>query len=302
MSTKSKPDWLRVGLPSGEKYQRLKQLVDHLRLNTVCEEARCPNVDECWGGGTLTLMLMGDTCTRGCRFCDVKSGRPEGEPDPQEPQKVAWAIDQLDLTYVVLTSVDRDDLEDGGADHFASTVEEIKKRDEEVVVEVLIPDFQGDRDAIGRIVESGPEVIAHNVETTRSLTPRVRDPRAGYDQSLGVLRLVKEMDPSRFTKSSVMIGLGETKEEVVETMRDLRAEGVDVLTVGQYLRPSKKHLEVEEYVPPETFDEYERIAKEMGFLYVASGPLVRSSYKAGEYFMENAVREGRKPTKLATAS
>ena len=291
MLAERKPDWLRVHPPGGESYARLKSLLRGLDLHTVCEEAHCPNVWECWGGGTATVMLMGDVCTRGCRFCAVKSGNPRGLLDAEEPRKVAEALTDLDLTYVVLTSVDRDDLPDGGASHFARTIRAIKDRDPAILVEALIPDFRGDLDAVRTVVEARPDVLDHNLETVRRLQAVARDPRATYEQSLAVLRGAKAMRPALFTKSSLMLGLGETREEVLEAMRDLRANGVDLLTLGQYLRPSGWHLPVREYVPPEAFDELRETGKALGFAYVAAGPLVRSSYRAGELFLENVLRE-----------
>ena len=295
LSVQSKPDWLKVRAPGGDNYAHLKSLFRSLDLHTVCEEAHCPNVAECWGGGTATIMLMGDTCTRGCRFCAVTSGNPHGVLDVEEPQKVAMALAEMDLTYVVLTSVDRDDLPDGGAGHFAETVRAIKTRRPDMLVEALIPDFQGDVAAVRTVVESGVDVLDHNVETVERLQGTVRDSRANYAQSLLVLREAKRMRPSLFTKSSIMLGLGETRGEVVVTMRDLRANDVDILTLGQYLRPSGWHLRVEEYVPPETFDVLRADGEAMGFAYVAAGPLVRSSYRAGEFFLEKVIREGRQP-------
>ena len=286
-----KPDWVRVRYPSGDNYERIKGLLRNHNLHTVCEEAHCPNVAECWGGGTATFMLMGDTCTRGCRFCMVKSGNPHGTLDDFEPLKVADAIADLGLRYVVITSVDRDDLPDGGAGHFASTIRAIKSRDPNIITEVLIPDFQGNVDDIKKVVDAGPEVIAHNIETTRQLTPLVRDRRATYDQSLKVLKSIKDLNPSSYTKSSIMLGLGELEPDLIATMRDLRAVDVNILTLGQYLRPSKGHLPVSEYVSPEKFDHYKRLAEDSGFLYVASGPFVRSSYRAGEFFVEALVRK-----------
>ena len=299
MLQERKPDWLRVHPPAGENYVHLKGLLRSLDLHTVCEEAHCPNVWECWGGGTATIMLMGDTCTRGCRFCAVASGNPHGVLDLDEPRKVAIALSELDLTYVVLTSVDRDDLPDGGASHFARTVSEIKARSPDMIVEALIPDFQGDLDAVRTVVDAGVDVLDHNVETVERLQARVRDRRANYRQSLAVLEGAKGMREGVFTKSSIMLGLGETEDEVIQTMRDLRAAGVDILTVGQYLRPSTWHLAVEEYVPPTTFDRYREIGESMGFLYVASGPLVRSSYRAGEFFLEKVIHARRKRIRKA---
>ena len=286
-----KPDWVRVRAPSGESYDKIKGLLRNHNLHTVCEEAHCPNVAECWGGGTATFMLMGDTCTRGCRFCMVKSGNPHGTLDAFEPVKVADAIADLGLRYVVITSVDRDDLPDGGAEHFASTIRAIKKRDPNVITEVLIPDFQGNVDDVKKIVDAEPEVIAHNIETTKPLTPLVRDPRATYEQSLHVLKSIKGLNPAIYTKSSIMMGLGEIEADVITAMKDLRAVDVSILTLGQYLRPSKSHIPVSEYVSPDKFDHYKHLAEELGFLYVASGPFVRSSYRAGEFFVEALIRK-----------
>jgi lipoic acid synthetase len=294
----AKPEWLTVLPPSagadgGDNYRRLKGLFAELKLHTVCEEAHCPNVAECWGSGTATLMLMGDVCSRACRFCMVTPGRPAGSPpDPLEPENVALTLSKMGLTYVVLTSVDRDDLPDGGAEHFARTIRATKEMNPGILVEVLIPDFQNDVDSIRTVVESRPDVIAHNIETTLFLSDSVRDPRAGYWQSLSVLRSVKKLDGSMFTKSSIMLGLGEKEDEVRLAMMHLRDAGVDFLTVGQYLRPSARHLRVEEYVSPETFDKYRRIGEqEYGFKYVASGPLVRSSYRAGELFIGSLLKK-----------
>jgi len=277
-------------MPSGENYKRLKILSQDLGLHTVCEEAHCPNIGECWGGGTATFMLLGDTCTRGCRFCAVKSGNPNLLVDNLEPVKIAIALKQMGLSYVVLTSVDRDDLSDGGAGHFAQTITETKRRNPELLIEVLTPDFRGDLDAVRKIVAAHPDVFAHNVETVERLQRKARDIRASYAQSLAVLEAVKRMDRSIYTKSSLMLGLGETDEEVVKSMEDLRKIGVDVLAIGQYLRPSNWHLEVERYVPPSKFEEFRVIGESMGFRYVASGPLVRTSYRAGEYFLESMIR------------
>ncbi len=289
-----KPDWLRVKPPSGESYAHLKSLFRSLDLHTVCEEAHCPNVWECWGGGTATIMLMGDACTRGCRFCAVTSGNPHGLLDLDEPRKVAIALAEMDLSYVVLTSVDRDDLADGGAGHFAKTIREIKARRPDMIVEALIPDFQGDMEAVRAVVDAGVDVLDHNVETVERLQAVVRDRRATFAQSLAVLRGAKDARRDLYTKSSIMLGLGETREEVLRTMRDLRAADVDIVTLGQYLRPSDWHLPVQEYVSPETFDALREAGEALGFLYVAAGPLVRSSYRAGEFFMEKVIRDGRR--------
>lgn len=288
-----KPEWLRVKYPRGENYEKIKAILRSHSLHTVCEEAHCPNMGECWGGGTATFMLMGDTCTRGCRFCMVKSGNPHGQLDIFEPIKVAKTISDLGLRYVVITSVDRDDLPDGGANHFAQTIKAIKQHDSNVITEVLIPDFEGNLDDVKKVVDAGPEVVAHNVETTEPLTPRVRDPRATYKQSLRVLEGIKELNPAVYSKTSIMLGLNETESDLVKTMRDLREVNVDILTLGQYLRPSKGHLPVAEYVAPEKFGYYKGLAEDLGFLYVASGPFVRSSYRAGEFFVEALIRKKR---------
>lgn len=278
------PEWIRVRAPSGEKYVHLKGLVHGLALHTVCEEALCPNIGECWGAGTATIMILGDTCTRACRFCAVKTGNPRGVVDLGEPERVADAIAELKLNYVVITSVDRDDLPDGGAGIFAETVRQTRVKSPRTVVEVLTPDFRGARASVQKVVEAQPDVFGQNIETVRRLTHVVRDRRAGYDQTLAVLRMVKEIDPTRKTKSSLLLGLGETPDEVLETMRDLRAANVDLLAIGQYLQPThlKRHIPLAEYVKPEQFARYKEEGMRLGFQYVASGPLVRSSYKAWE--------------------
>jgi lipoyl synthase len=285
-----KPVWLRVRVPSGENYTKVKQSLRSLELHTVCEEARCPNISECWGTGTATIMIMGDICTRGCRFCAVNRGKPVVLLDAGEPERVAKAIKEWGLRYVVITSVCRDDLEDGGAEHIAKTIKSIKLLCHRIIVESLIPDFRGDEDSIKKVVESKPEVISHNIETVTRLTPKVRDARASYEQSLLVLKKIKDMNSLIYTKSSIMLGLGETEEEIIQTMRDLRSVGVNILTMGQYLQPTPKHLPVVQYVTPEKFNWFRKIAERMGFVYVASGPLVRSSYRAGEFFVENVIR------------
>ncbi len=297
-----KPNWLKVRAPSGENYGRIKDLLGELKLATVCQEAKCPNMGECWSGGTATIMLMGEVCTRGCRFCNVKTGNPKGVIDDFEPEKVAYSISQMKLEYVVLTSVDRDDLPDQGSNHFARTVSTIKKLDSHVIVEILTPDFRSDADCVRIVTESKPDVFAHNLETVERLTPSVRDPRATYRQTLRVLEMVKEIDPTRFTKSSLMLGLGETDEEIVQALKDLRSVGCDVVTFGQYLQPTQRHLKVIEYITPEKFAEWQKIAEGMGFLYVASGPLVRSSYRAGEFFMKGVVERRRQAAKLTPAT
>ncbi len=291
-----KPGWLRVAVPGGERYQKVRETLSGLRLHTVCQEAHCPNVAECWGGGTATVMLMGDVCTRGCRFCHVKTAANPPPLDPDEPRHLAEAIAELGLDYIVVTSVDRDDLPDGGAGHFADAIVRLK-RIPRLLVEVLTPDFRGDAEAVRTVGRAAPDVFANNVETVRRLTPAVRDAKAGYDQTLDVLARMRREFPKVVTKSSIMVGLGETEAEVVETMRDLRAVGVDILTLGQYLRPSAWHLPVVEFVTPEAFAAYEARGRELGFRYVASGPLVRSSYRAGELFLKGVIegRAGRAP-------
>ncbi|XP_067929055.1 lipoyl synthase, mitochondrial-like isoform X2 [Watersipora subatra] len=292
------PPWLKMKIPTGKEYNKIKQSVRSSGLATVCEEAKCPNIGECWGGdgevATATIMVMGDTCTRGCRFCSVKTSRAPPPLDPDEPKNTAEAIAKWGVGYVVLTSVDRDDLEDGGAAHFAATVREVKKRNEAILIECLTPDFAGNMASVERIINSGLDVYAHNVETVENLQRFVRDPRANYKQSLSVLSHIKKYNPSLITKTSIMLGLGETDEEVRQTMKDLRENKVDCLTLGQYMQPTKRHLKVREYVTPEKFDYWRSVGDAMGFLYTASGPLVRSSYKAGEFYMKNLVNSQKK--------
>ena len=289
--TQPKPEWLKVRPPSGDNYKRLKVLSGELGLHTVCEEAHCPNIGECWGGGTATFMLLGDMCTRGCRFCAVKSGNPNMVVDEFEPLKIAAALREMGLSYVVLTSVDRDDLPDGGAAHFARTIVETKKLNPDTLIEVLTPDFAGNLESIEEIVRAHPDVFAHNIETVERLQARARDRRANYNQSLHVLKSIKDLDPSIYTKSSLMLGLGEKDEEVIQTMKDLRSIDIDILAIGQYLRPSSWHLEVEEFVHPSKFEKFKEIGESLGFKFVAAGPLVRTSYRAGEFFMENLIRK-----------
>ncbi len=286
-----KPEWLKIRPPTTEKFAHIKGLLKGKNLHTVCTEAHCPNITECWSGGTATFMLMGDTCTRACRFCMVKSGNPQKKLDKDEPQKLMEAIADMKLNYIVLTCVTRDDLPDGGASHFSDCIKALKKAHPALLIEVLISDLNGNMDALKVIVESGPEVIAHNVETIERLQKAIRDPRANYQKSLGVLENVKKLEPKIYTKSSLMLGLGESEEEVIQAMKDLLAIGVSVVTFGQYLRPSPFHVPVTEYVPPAQFKKYEILAKELGFLYCAAGPFVRSSYKAGELFMKNVLRK-----------
>ena len=285
----SKPSWLKVRAPGGERYTWIKHKAREMGLHTVCEEAQCPNIGECWGGGTATFMVMSDICTRGCRFCAVNTKRIGPPLDTGEPTKLANTIAAMGLDYVVVTSVNRDDLPDQGAGHFASCIQEIRAKSPETMIEVLIPDFQGRPELIQQVVEASPNVIAHNIETIERLTPSVRDPRAGYRQSLSVLNNLKQKDPHGYTKSSIMVGLGETEEEVITAMADLRAVGTDFLTLGQYLKPGTKHLKVKDYIEPEQFDRYREVGEGLGFRYVASGPLVRSSYKAGEFFIRQHI-------------
>ncbi|MBT3583624.1 MAG: lipoyl synthase [Halobacteriovoraceae bacterium] len=290
----SRPDWLKVKIPHGAKYLQLRQLLKEQNLVTVCQEALCPNIQECWDGGTATFMLMGDTCTRACRFCSVKTGNPMGVLDREEPQKIGYAISQMKLSYVVLTSVDRDDLDDFGADHFATTIEMIKKNKPEMLVECLTPDFEAIPQLVQRVLDAKPDVFAHNIETVERLSPTVRDRRAKYRQSLETLALAKVFNPEQITKTSIMLGLGETKQEIKQSLLDLREVSCDVVTFGQYLAPTdqhKKYLPVVEYIHPDIFKSYQKMAEDLGFLYVASGPLVRSSYKAGEYFIASVIKE-----------
>jgi lipoic acid synthetase len=275
----AKPPWLHVPLSHGPHFKGLKRLVRDQQLHTICEEAACPNIGECWGEfRTASFLLLGDTCTRNCGFCDVITGRP-GEVDWTEPLRLAEAVARLDLRHVVITSVTRDDLQDGGAAIFAMAIRALKQRDPALGVEVLIPDFQGNWDALGTVMQAGPDILNHNLETVPRLYQRVR-PKAVYGQSLELLRRAKLLAERTPTKSGLMLGLGETREELVDVLRDLRANAVDVVTLGQYMRPSMRHLPVERYVPPTEFDELKAIARSMGFRHVESGPLVRSSYHA----------------------
>ncbi|MEO8799478.1 MAG: lipoyl synthase [Polyangiaceae bacterium] len=303
-----KPPWLKVRAPGGAQYTHLKTTLRELDLHTVCEEARCPNVGECWAEGTATVMLLGDVCTRGCRFCAVTTGNPRGAVDVREPEHVARAIAKLGLQYVVLTMVDRDDVLDGGAAHVARTVSRLKELRPDLLVETLLGDFGGHMDYVDVTVDSKPDVWAHNIEVVRRLQRTIRDVRCSYERSLDVLKRIKARDATRMTKSSIMVGIGETDDEVLETMQDLRSAGVDIVTLGQYLRPTPKHASVDRFVEPSQFDAYAKAGKEMGFAYVASAPLVRSSYKAAEVFVRGILRpndeEGAKAllaTRLAHA-
>jgi lipoyl synthase len=287
-----KPAWLKVRAPGGESYTHLKETFRKLDLHTVCEEARCPNVGECWTEGTATVMLLGDVCTRGCRFCAVTSGDPRGAVDVREPEHVARAIAGLGLQYVVLTMVDRDDLLDGGAAHVARTVSRLRELRPDILVETLLGDFGGHLDYVDTTVDAKPHVWAHNIEVVKRLQRQIRDARCSYETSLGVLRRVKQRDAVRVTKSSIMVGIGERDEEVLETMADLREAGVDIVTVGQYLRPTPKHAPVDRYVTPETFAMFDAEARKLGFAFAACGPLVRSSYKAAEVFVRSILVPG----------
>ena len=281
------PPWLRAPLAAGREFTAVRQIVREHRLSTVCEEAKCPNIGECWNAGTATIMLMGAVCTRACRFCAVDTGNPRGWLDEEEPENVARSVELMGLKYVVLTSVNRDDLADGGSAHYAAAIRAIKHRNPGTAVEALTPDFQGVMRDVQTVLDAGPDVFAQNVETVSRLTHPVRDPRAGYEQTIGVLRSAKAHRPSVLTKTSLMLGLGETDAEIHQTMVDLRGAQVDILTLGQYLRPTPNHLSVERYVTPPEFDRYRDRALALGFLECVSGPLVRSSYRAEQALARN---------------
>ena len=300
MSRARKPDWLKTRPPSGERFTKIKRTLRERNLHTVCEEANCPNMGECWSGrdgpgsgpGTATFMLMGERCSRGCNFCDVETGGMK-PLDSEEPENVADAVAEIGLDYVVLTSVDRDDLSDQGAGHFARTIRAIKGRDSNILVEALIPDFQGDPDLVRKVIKAKPDVLAHNIETIERLQWPVRDRRAGYEQSLSVLEQA-EYESNIYTKTSIMLGVGEYDHEIYQTLSDLRESDVNMVTLGQYLQPSQRHLDIASYVHPDKFETWRQVAeKELDFLYCASGPMVRSSYKAGELFMDAVLREGK---------
>ena len=280
MTKRRLPQWLKVKMPGSEGYRQIKGLLDGARLNTVCAEAHCPNIGECWDRGTATFMILGDICTRACAYCAVDTGKPVGL-DLQEPARVADAVERMGLRYAVITSVDRDDLPDGGASIFAQTIRQVRKRMPDTKVEVLIPDFQGDSDALKKVMDASPDTLNHNIETVRRVFGRVR-PKGNYDGSLELLARAKDIVPSAVTKSGMMVGLGETWDEIVETMHDLREVDCDLLTIGQYLRPSKKHVALAKWYTPAEFDELGEIGRSLGFSHVASGPLVRSSYHADE--------------------
>jgi len=276
------PDWLKVRIGGGENYAKMKSLLRNAKLHTICEEAKCPNIAECFGSGTAVFLILGDVCTRNCRYCNVKHGTPNGL-NVDEPRDVAESVRKLGLKYVVVTSVTRDDLADGGASVFYETVKLIKEMNRGCRVEVLIPDFRGDLSALRKVVDSKPDVVNHNIEVVRGLFPSIR-PQGDYDVSLRMLKNVKELDEKMKTKSGFMVGLGESYEEIIKTMRDLRKVDVDFLTIGQYLQPSRNHASIEKYYTPEEFDEFKEIALELGFKHVESGPLVRSSYHAEKVF------------------
>ena len=284
-----KPSWLRAKMPSGKGYAGTRQIVHEHRLSTVCEESMCPNIGECWNAGTATIMVLGSVCTRACRFCAVDTGNPKGWLDPEEPRNAARAVQLMGLEYVVITSVDRDDLADGGASHYAACVREIKALNPDTAVEALTPDFDGVREHVEMVVDSGLEVFAQNIETVERLTHPVRDPRAGYDKTIGVLEHAKAHRPDVLTKTSLMLGLGERDKEILATMDELRAANVDILTLGQYLRPTPNHLPVDRYVSPEEFAVYRSEGLDRGFVEVVAGPMVRSSYRAEQVLQKNNV-------------
>lgn len=280
---KRKPEWLKVKLPEGQDFKEIRDNLREKGLSTVCEEAKCPNISECWSARTATVMILGDTCTRACKFCHVKTGNPKGFLNPEEIENTSKMVALMNLRYIVITSVDRDDLADHGASHFAAVVERVHKDHPETKVEVLIPDFGVEQDRMHVLAKSNPFVIAQNIETVKRLTHPVRDPRAGYDKTLDCLEFYKKNYPHIQTKTSIMVGLGETWAEIQETLEDLRGRGVDIVTFGQYLQPSKRHLAVEKFYTPDEFIELKRMALKLGFKFVASGALVRSSYKAGDF-------------------
>lgn len=293
VSTIGKPDWLKTSLPSGAVYFDIKKDLRARRLSTVCEEAKCPNIGECWATNTATFMLLGDTCTRGCRFCHIKTDSAPPHPDPDEARNVAESCLSMKLKYVVMTMVNRDDLPDGGAAHIVRVIKHVQELNPEITIELLMGDFGGNEAALAQLFQIRMGVFAHNVETVQRLSPRVRDARASYMQSLEVLQRAKQIAPYPvFTKSAIMLGLGETYDEVVETLKDLRANGVDIVTMGQYMRPTKKHLSVKEWVRPEIFTQLGQVARDLGFLAVASAPLVRSSYKANEVYKQLSTTKG----------
>lgn len=282
-----KPDWLKVKMPAGNGYSQVKDIVHNHRLSTVCEESKCPNIGECWNHGTATIMIMGSVCTRACRFCSVDTGNPGGWLDPDEPDNAAEAVRLMNLKYIVLTSVDRDDLDDGGAQHYADCVRSIKSVNPATSIETLTPDFKGVLENVDKVLDSGIAVYAQNVETVKRLTHPVRDPRAGYDTTLNILEHAKQYRPDILTKTSLMLGLGETEQEIIDTMDDLRARKVDILTLGQYLQPTRNHIKLERFIPPDEFEKYRQIGLDKGFIEVVSGAFVRSSYRAERVLEKN---------------
>lgn len=287
VSTDRKPPWLRISMAQSAEFREVKKTVDGHRLATVCEESHCPNMNECWSNGTATIMVMGSVCTRACKFCAVDTGNPNGWLDTEEPENTARSVELMDLRYVVITSVDRDDLADGGASHYTACVKAIKRRTPQTAVEALTPDFCGVKEHVELVVSSGLEVFAQNVETVKRLTHPVRDPRASYEQTLEVLRYGKSIQPNVLTKTSLMLGLGETEDEIKQCMDDLREVNIDILTMGQYLQPTKNHLTVDRWVHPDEFEKYREWGLERGFIEVASGPMVRSSYRADRILEKN---------------
>ncbi len=287
-----KPHWLRTDIPSGGTFFKIQSDLKAKSLVTVCQEAKCPNIAECWNTNTATFMVLGDTCTRACRFCHIKTGNPEGLLDPNEPDKIAQTCLTMKLRYVVITMVDRDDLPDGGAAHLARVITAVKEQNPGIIVEILAGDFHAKDSSLQTVLKAKPEVFAHNIETVETLTPRVRDARASYRQSLAVLSRVKELaDYPLWTKSALMLGLGETNEEITTSLKDLREHHVDFLTIGQYMRPTKKHLAIKRWVEPSEFKTYEDLATSLGFQGIASAPLVRSSYRAREFFERATARQ-----------
>ena len=291
VETKQKPAWLKIRPPTTEHFSELKQLVQKSSIATVCQESHCPNISECWSQKTLTFMIMGDTCTRACKFCNIKTKFPAQKLNPDEPTTLAKALQKLKINYAVITTVARDDLPDQGASHFAKCIQEIKKYNPNLIIEILAQDFKGNLQHVETLAKTQPHVYAHNIETVKRLQHPTRDPRANYEQSLKVLQHVKTLYPNMITKSSIMVGLGETEEEVIQTMKDLLTQGVEILTLGQYLQPNKRLLQVKEYVRPEQFKKYEKIGLSLGFKAVSSGPFVRSSYKAHETYITKLLRE-----------
>jgi lipoic acid synthetase len=285
----AKPDWLRIKVKVSDGYKKVAAIVSDNKLATVCEEAKCPNLSECWSAGTATIMLMGDVCTRACRFCSVNTGNPKGLLDSDEPERTARSVELMNLKYLVLTSVNRDDLDDGGAGHYAACVKRVKEVNPGTAVEALTPDFEGVLTDVEAVVDSGIEVFAQNIETVKRLTHPVRDPRASYQQTINVLAHAKQYKPKVITKTSLMLGLGETDQEILDTMDDLRAANVDVLTLGQYLQPTVNHLPIERYVTPTEFENYRQLGLAKGFLEVVSGVFVRSSYRAEQVLQKNNV-------------